>query len=177
MGSGTATGSIDQALAAVRERFLDDTNRYGCAETAYVVLKAAYGLPEPDDSAAAMALNGGVAWSGGICGAISGAALAVGELAEARSPDHATAKRRARETMAGCIDAFAAEHGAVDCRALLGLDIRSPDGHRAFIESGVWRTACLARIGTVVARLAELPTQPAWSDPPSRSVPARRRPG
>ena len=43
-----------------------------------MVLKAAYGLDDPMDPAAAVALNGGVAYSGGLCGAITGAALAVG---------------------------------------------------------------------------------------------------
>jgi hypothetical protein len=76
---------------AVSETFVNDATTYGCAETSYIVLKDAYGLPNPHDSGPAMALNGGVAYQGGICGALSGAALAVGQLAAARIPDHATA--------------------------------------------------------------------------------------
>jgi hypothetical protein len=66
--------------AIARAYFLDDRNQFGCAETTFIVLKGAYGLDDPMDAAAAMALNGGVAYSGGACGAITGAALAVGML-------------------------------------------------------------------------------------------------
>jgi C_GCAxxG_C_C family probable redox protein len=121
-----------------------------------VVLKGAFGLPDPDDASPAMALNGGVAWSGGACGAVTGAALAVGELATSRTQDHAAAKAIARAVVAGLIDGFEAEFGAIDCRALLGRDIRTPEAHAAFIESGIWRTACLRQIEFAVDRLADL---------------------
>ena len=70
--------------ARARELFLDESNTYGCAETVLIVLKETYGLPDASDSAPAMALNGGLAYSGGPCGAVSGAALAIGQLAAQR---------------------------------------------------------------------------------------------
>ena len=57
-----------------------------------MVLKTAYGLDDPMDPSPAIALNGGVGWSGGMCGSLTGAALAVGMLAERRIHDHARAK-------------------------------------------------------------------------------------
>jgi C_GCAxxG_C_C family probable redox protein len=156
----TTTAGQEGAASAPVERarvlFLDDAHPHGCAETTFVALKEAFGLPDPDDASPAMALNGGVAWSGGVCGAVTGAALAVGGLAASRTPDHATAKGIAREVVAGLIDGFEAEFGAVDCRALLGLEIRTPEAHAAFIESGIWRTACLRQIEFAVERLAGL---------------------
>lgn len=159
---GTAAADEDTAVAAVaavaraRALFLDETHPFGCAETTFIVLKEAFGLPDARDPSAAMALNGGVAWSGGTCGVITGAALAVGGFVAASIPDHAEAKGIAREAVAGLIDAFEAEFGAVDCRALLGRDIRTPEAHSAFIQSGIWRTACLRQIGFAVGRLAVL---------------------
>jgi C_GCAxxG_C_C family probable redox protein len=156
----TTTAGKEGAASAAAERaralFLDDSHPYGCAETTFVALKEALGLPDASDASPAMALNGGVAWSGGVCGAVTGAALAVGGLVAARIPDHATAKVIAREVVAGLIDGFEAEFGAVDCRALLGRDIRTPEAHAAFIESGTWRTACLRQIEFAVERLAGL---------------------
>lgn len=70
------------AVAIARTYFLDDRNQFGCAETTFMVLKGVYDIDDPMDASAAMALNGGVAYSGGACGAITGAALAVGMLAE-----------------------------------------------------------------------------------------------
>jgi C_GCAxxG_C_C family probable redox protein len=151
-----------EAVERARELFLDDRNLYGCAETVFVVLKEAFGLPDSADSAPAMALNGGIAYSGGMCGAISGAAMAVGLLAERRMADHVAAKRAARLVAARLIAAFEGEHGAVECRALLGLDIGTEAGHRAFIESGIWRDRCMRQVEFSVRRLAPLADEATW---------------
>ena len=161
-----------EAIKLARRYFLDERNVYGCAETTFIVLKQAFGLEDPTDSSAAMALNGGIAYSGGPCGAISGAALAIGMLAERRIDDHARAKVVARETIAAVIEAFAAEHGAVDCRTLVGVNLRAPGGHEAFLASGAWREGCMRQIGFVVARLAPLADRTAW-DRAVREIEAR----
>ena len=151
---------VAPAVARARALFLDDEHRHGCAETAFIVLKEAFGLPDAADSSVAMALNGGVAYSGGVCGAVSGAALAVGQLAGSRIPDHQAAKRIAREIVAGLMGEFEAEFGSVECRTLLGRDIRTPEAHAAFIEGGSWRTVCLRQIEFVARRLT-----PSVADP------------
>lgn len=152
--------------AAIRRRvdeiFVTDANTYGCAETAFVVLKELLGLPDPNDSSAAMALNGGVAYAGSTCGAITGAALAVGVLAGREVGDHATAKRVARHAVQEALDGFADRFGATDCRALTGFDLRSPGGHDAFIAAGVWRTACAEQVAFMVERLAGLADPVRW---------------
>jgi C_GCAxxG_C_C family probable redox protein len=147
-----------------RELFLDDANVYGCAETVFVVLKEAYGLPASGDSSAAMALNGGLAYSGGACGAISGAALAVGQLAAVRIEDHRAAKGAARRIVAGLMEAFTATFGSTACRDLTGVDLRTEQGHRAFIESGVWRDVCMRQVEWVVRRMAPLADERAWEE-------------
>ncbi len=154
----------DEAAARARTLFLDDDHVFGCAETTLVVLKEAYGLPDGADSSAAMALNGGVAYRGGVCGAITGAALAVGMLAGRRIADHREAKRFAREVVARLIDDFEREHGAITCRELIGREIRTAEQHRAFIESGDWRTTCMGQIEFTVRGLATLPDDPAWTE-------------
>ena len=74
----------------------------------------------------------------------------------------AAAKRAARKVVAATMDAFEVEFGALDCRSLIGRDLRTLAEHRAFIESGVWRTTCMRQIEFVVGRLATLPeTMPA----------------
>ncbi len=163
------TAKADEAVAAAavrkaRDLFLDDRNAHGCAETAFVVLKAAYGLPDAADSSAAMALNGGIAYSGGTCGAVTGAALAVGMLAERRVPDHRAAKSAARMVTADLLAAFEAGFGSSACRELIGVDLRTEAGHRAFIESGVWRDRCMRQIEMAVTRLAPLGNEAAWDE-------------
>jgi C_GCAxxG_C_C family probable redox protein len=151
------------AVATARARFLEAGNPFGCAETTFIVLKGVYGLDDPMDASAAMALNGGVAYSGGTCGAITGAALAVGLLAGRRIDDHRSAKRVARQLVAELMDAFQATQGAVDCRDLIGIDLRAPGGHEAFIAGGMWRDRCMHSIEFAVARMAPLAGWDAWS--------------
>jgi C_GCAxxG_C_C family probable redox protein len=97
-----------------------------------------------------MALNGGIAYSGNLCGALGGAALAVGLLAGQRFADHRKAKVMSRRTVMRLMDEFRAQHGAINCRELTGIDFRDEKQHRVFIESGVWRTRCMSQIETVV---------------------------
>jgi C_GCAxxG_C_C family probable redox protein len=150
--------------AIARACFLDDRNAFGCAETTFIALKHAFGLDDPMDASAAMALNGGIAYRGGTCGAITGAALAVGLLAGRRVDDHVAAKGVARRLVAGLINSFEARYGATDCRELIGYDLRAPGQHEAFIASGIWRDRCMGQIEDVISRLAPLADAAAWTD-------------
>jgi C_GCAxxG_C_C family probable redox protein len=164
-----AGSSAPDPVEHARRLFLESGNLYGCAETTFAVLKTVYGLDDPDDTSAAMALNGGVGYGGGICGAISGGALAVGLLAGRRLRSHRQAKRVAREVTAQVLDEFAEAHGAVDCRALIGVDLRAPGGHAAFLRSGIWQDRCMAQVEFVVRRLAPLADPDPWEQVVNRT--------
>ncbi len=157
----------------IRELFLDDANAYGCAEVALVVLQEHFGLPDAGDPSAAMALNGGIAYSGGMCGAITGAALAAGRLAGRRFPDHAEAKGAARQVTQVLLADFAREFGASGCRELSGYDFMEPGRHHAFIVAGDWRRTCLRQIEFAVERMSRLVTEAGWDEgvapPPGES--------
>lgn len=158
----SAPVSDPQVIERARALFLTDENIYGCAETALVVLQELYALDDPTDSSAAMALNGGVAYSGATCGAITGAALAVGRLAGNRIADHREAKWTARRITQHLMDAFAVTFGAVNCRDLTGYDLLVD--HDAFIRSGIWRDVCMRQIEFAVARLAPLADRDEWEE-------------
>jgi len=149
----------------IRELFLDDANTYGCAETALVVLQEHFGLPDADDASAAMALNGGIAYSGGTCGAITGAAVAAGRLAGRLIPDHARAKTAAREVTQALLAEFTREFGAAGCRQLTGYDFTEPGQHHAFIVEGRWRVECLRQIEFAVERMSRLVAAAGWAPP------------
>ncbi len=147
-----------------RGLFLRDDNYYGCAETSLVALQKIYGLDNADDSSSAMVLNGGVAYSGGVCGAISGAAMAVGRLAEQRIGDHKKAKRTARRIIQKVMAEFDEEFGSHNCSGLIDYDISTQEGHDEFIESGVWRDTCMKQLEFSVARLAALENPAVWDE-------------
>ena len=132
--------------------FLDHANLFGCAETTLMTLESGLGLEGGPGPSAVMALNGGVAYSGEICGALTGAAVAAGLMASAVEPDHAAAKQRARAAAARMIEEFRQEFGAVRCRDLVGCDLSSREAHEAFISGGQWKTVCMRQIEFTVSR-------------------------
>jgi C_GCAxxG_C_C family probable redox protein len=150
-------------MEIARSTFLRDDNYYGCAESTLVALQTIFGLENPGDSSAAMALNGGIAYSGGMCGAISGAAMALGRLAELRLVDHQDAKRTARRLTQQLIADFEAEFSSSNCRDLIDFEISIPAEHDAFIASNVWRTTCMRQIEFSVERLASLADEQEWN--------------
>lgn len=155
--------SSAEAMEIARSTFLRDDNYYGCAESTLVALQTIFGLENPGDSSAAMALNGGIAYSGGMCGAISGAAMALGRLAELRLVDHQDAKRTARRLTQQLIADFEAEFSSSNCRDLIDFEISIPAEHDAFIASNVWRTTCMRQIEFSVERLASLADEQEWN--------------
>jgi C_GCAxxG_C_C family probable redox protein len=140
----------------VTHYFLRPGNTYGCAETTYIVLKHLFGLPDVEDSSAAMVFNGGFAYSGGLCGALTGAALAVGQLAERSLADHAIAKRQARHIIINLKEQFTCKFGSSECRILSGYDFPVPDEHEQFIEAGKWKQDCTDQILFVVEYLSDI---------------------
>ena len=144
----------------VRELFLEDEGLHGCAETSLVALQEHYGLPNAGDSSPALVLNGGIAYSGSTCGALTGAALAVGRLAAERIPDHREAKRTARALIQGVMAEFNERFGADDCRTLTGWDMVAD--HDAFMEDGSWKTNCTTMIEFVMDRLGDLVEMDKW---------------
>ena len=144
-----------------RRLFLDDEGYYGCAETALVALQEHFDLPDAADSSPALALNGGIAYSGATCGALTGAALAVGRLAAARLPDHREAKSAARFLIQDVMAEFDERFGAVDCRTLTGYNLIAD--HDTFMEDGTWRTTCTPQIEFVIGRLSSLAEESNWT--------------
>jgi len=139
---------------------LDEKTGFGCAEATFAALQEHFALSNAGNSTEAMALNGGIAYSGGMCGALTGAALALGRLAGSRLSDRPQAKRTARFLLQKLMADFAAEHGSTQCRDLTGFDLISD--HDAFLASGIWEGGCQAQIEFVVDRMAPLTDRKAW---------------
>jgi hypothetical protein len=152
----------DEAISKSRQYFLSEDNTYGCAETAYLVLQEAFGLPNPADSSPAMAFNGGFAWTGGMCGVIAGSAIAIGQLAASRIEDHKRAKRITRMIFIRLMDELIVAKRPLNCRDIIGRDIWSEEQHSTFIDSGIWRDVCMSQIEYLIHRLYRLTDLRAW---------------
>ncbi len=89
---------------------------------------------DPGLMALARQFGGGVAGTGETCGAVTGAALSLSlrdyQAAEAAGP------AASRKALQDYVDRFIAEFGTARCRDLTGFDLRTAEGHDAFVKAG-----------------------------------------
>jgi C_GCAxxG_C_C family probable redox protein len=95
-------------------------------------------------------------FTGGVCGAVTGAFIAIGmrygnyELNDTERKNTALSKRDE------LVRKFTEAHGSVDCPVLLGMDIRDPDQRQYARDSGLFDTECPKFCRTAAALLKDI---------------------
>ena len=155
-----------QAKADALARFADQgPGHINCAQTIvrYALLVRGH---DPELMKSAQFFGGGIAGMGEICGAVSGAALALGLCEYARTaqpgedrPIEASDKPPLPERLQALMRGFAEEFGALRCRDLTGHDISTPEGRKVFHESEVAHR-CTDFVGWACDRLTPLLVDP-----------------
>jgi C_GCAxxG_C_C family probable redox protein len=108
---------------------------------------------DPELTALAKQFGGGIAGTGETCGAVTGAALALGLLDYQDA--HSAGPAASRKALQDFTQEFAAEFGALRCRDLTGFDLSTPEGHDAFVKSG-GNERCREFVGWMCDRLLPL---------------------
>jgi len=114
---------------------------YNCCQSVLGAFGPPLGLPIETCLSLGAAMGGGGARSGGTCGAVLGALMALGLAGPEPEPSE-----EAREL---CYAAgqellcwFRAVHGAIECRALTGIDLSTPEGLETYRQAGLHHTVC-----------------------------------
>jgi len=127
-----------------------------CAPAVLAAFAPRLGMDEAQAARAASCFGGGMAGSARICGAVTGAMMAVG-LAHGpglrADPD---AKKAAYERTRELWRRFTERHGSIECREILGVDISTPEGHRKAAELGLFRTRCAGVVRDAAELVREL---------------------
>ena len=146
----------DEMARAAREHFLKDHR--SCSEAMLLVGSQALGVESPLIPDIALGLGSGLGRQGHTCGVILGAALVAGLAAARRETGRARRKKAALAAVAEMCREFEERHGSTECRALIGLDLTTPEG-RARHKAGVRRERCGQLVETgarlMAAMLAE----------------------
>lgn len=120
---------IQQAVEAATARF--DKAGYNCAESVLYGVATALDLPAGEAVLrVATPFGGGIGLAGCICGALSGAVMALG-LALGRTAPNAEQKKRAYTHAERVWRRFVERAGGEDCRDINSLGFEHPD-HKAF---------------------------------------------
>lgn len=125
---------------------------YNCAQAVSHACAAGCGVPPELVVKLATGFGAGIGRTQALCGAVSGAILALGLRGGRALGDD---KARTEETYAdvqALLRDFAAQHGSCVCRELLGgLDLRTSEGQREFKERGYLRARCAEYVKTAAA--------------------------
>lgn len=91
----------------------------------------------------AAGFGGGLARTAGVCGALTGAIMALGLAQPSVEPERNLAEReKTYERCRRLLEQFRCLHGSILCRDLLGCDLSTPEGLAHARDTGLTRTQC-----------------------------------
>ncbi|MDR0863214.1 MAG: C-GCAxxG-C-C family protein [Oscillospiraceae bacterium] len=128
---------------------------FNCAQSVFAAFAAELDLDEEDALRVAGGLGLG-ARVGELCGAASGAALAIGAKFGATEPTDTGAKANCAAKTRRFMDEFAARNGSLRCRDLLGLDVTADDAKERIAERGLHASICEGLVAAAVELTAAI---------------------
>jgi C_GCAxxG_C_C family probable redox protein len=141
---------------------------FNCAQAVLGALAPALGLPVDAASKVAATFGGGIARMGDTCGAVTGALMAIGLARGATRGDDQETKDEGYRVANEFLRRFGERHDTVECRALIGGSISTPEGMQAARDRGVFTTVCPALVRDAAEIARDLVASPrAGSDPGS----------
>jgi C_GCAxxG_C_C family probable redox protein len=138
---------MEDPAALAEKRFSESFN---CAQAVFSAFAPRSGMDELTALRIASPFGGGMARRGEVCGAVTGALLALGLKEGAATP---AGKERIYQLAGELLRRFEGQHGSLLCRELIGCDISTPAGHQQAAEKKVFVTICPALVREA-ARLA-----------------------
>jgi C_GCAxxG_C_C family probable redox protein len=120
----------------------------------------AYGLKYEDFLWAATAFMGGIAGQQDApCGAVSGAAIALGLGHRVSGNDKAKAeqaRQKIRAEVSEYLNSFRNKFGSITCRGVLGVDLSDEEGMKKAREAGLFRDKCPLFVQFAIEKLYEI---------------------
>ncbi len=107
----------------------------------------------------ATGLGGGVARHGEVCGALIGAALALGLKYGRESGEDSAAKKDMYSRVDRLIRRFEEEFGSIRCRELTGCDLLTPEGARRFNEQKLHSKFCTGLVAFAAREAFDLASE------------------
>ncbi len=117
-------------------------NGFNCSQAVFSSFAEDLGLPEEKALMIASGFGAGMGRMSRTCGAVAGAFMVLGLKEGFSSGGNKGSKEMIYRLVRELSDAFAAAHGSIECRELLGLDISTPDGYKQAADSGIFRDKC-----------------------------------
>lgn len=137
-----------------------NTEGYNCAQSVLLTMQEYYGIPENKlIPKIATAFGGGIGRRGSLCGALTGAVIAIG-LKHGTNTATLQKKEKAYNLALRLYDQFAKECGSPFCRELIGYDLTNPQDLKKLRKSNVREQKCSNYVKKAVEILIALEEMP-----------------
>ena len=115
------------------------SQNFNCSQSVFSAFAARFGLDRETALKLASPFGGGVARRGEVCGAVTGALLALGLARGAELP---AGKEEIYRLSQVFMRLFEEKHKTVLCRDLIACDLSTPAGYQYATEKRVFTTIC-----------------------------------
>lgn len=115
---------------------------FSCSQAVFAAFSESLGLDRTTALKIAQPLGGGIAATGSLCGAVTGALLVIGLKHGRVVPEDLASKERTYALVREFIRRFEELHGSIVCRELLGVDISTPELHEEARRQGLFAARC-----------------------------------
>jgi len=130
---------------------------FSCAQSVFAAFMAENGLDEVTAMNLASGLGAGFGRAQEVCGAVSGAVLAIGLGCGRKAEDGRAPKEESYALTREFMQRFKAAHGSCRCLDLLGgLDLNAEGAHDRMVAGGLRDKVCAACVRDAVKLVEEL---------------------
>ena len=117
-------------------------NEYLCAPSVLSTFSQELGLDKDMALKIATGFGAGIAGRSRICGAITGAIMAIGLKYGRGMNEPREVQEKTFRIVNEFIEKFVAKHGTTECKELIGYDLTNPRERVMALENGVYDTIC-----------------------------------
>jgi C_GCAxxG_C_C family probable redox protein len=115
---------------------------FSCSQSLFAAYAERYGLPVEAALRVSSAFGGGMGRQGEVCGAASGALMALGLAHGATQAQDKETKEKTYRLTARFLQEFARQNGALHCPELLGCRIDTPEAQEQARQQGLFKSIC-----------------------------------
>ncbi len=129
---------------------------YFCSQAVLSVFCEDLGMDLLTALKVASGFGGGMGRMGEVCGAVTGAFMALGLhdwKANSPTPDE---KNKISERIRAFTREFKKRHGSIVCKDLIGCDLNTPQGYKEATDKGVFASICRPVVEDAAAILEEM---------------------
>ena len=133
----------------VKEALDTFENSFNCAQAVFSSLSAELGLDRETSLKIASCFGGGMR-CGEVCGAVTGALMAIGLKYGFYKTGDIQAKMKANEKAVEFIRQFKEKNRSILCRELLGYNLSKPEDMKKIQEKALFQTVCPKMVAEAV---------------------------